>query len=214
MESRFAASLSSFRPLVNNKNNQKGIIIKLKKYQLQYETRILRLITECELQSQQKQSNYKESEELGKHLGKLINRWKRLTSIIVECVLELNHESAIEEEEYSKISEKQRKLDQLISSNEEEIVKMNSLSSLLQHFIANNGRTDSSPEAERRNGSSSSSQAVAVIQPQQEMFLASPSSSYINSLRKQIQLQKEQKSTAFSNGHAVSNKIMTSTYPH
>jgi putative methionine-R-sulfoxide reductase with GAF domain len=129
--SRFANSLSQFRIA----NNNQATIVKLKKYQLNYETRILKLIDQCESEVQVRQSNYKECEELAKNLGKLSNRWKRLTSLVMESLLELDHETQIEIDEFKKLKKKQKKLDKIIQQNEEEVQNMANLSALLSHFI-------------------------------------------------------------------------------
>lgn len=133
--SRFANSLSQFH--INNKNQ--ATIVRLKRYQLQYEERILRLISECEKEATLRQSNYKESEELARMLGKLSNRWKRLTSLVVESLIELDSETSAELDELSSLKKKQQKLDKIILQNEEELKNMTSLSTLISHFIQKAG---------------------------------------------------------------------------
>lgn len=128
---RFANSLANFKVTNSNQN----AIAKLKRYQLNYEMRILKLIDQCEKESQLKLSNFKECEELAKNLGRLSNRWKRLTSLVIESLLELDHEAAAEKEELTQFEAKQKKLNKLIQKNEEELNNMSNLSALLSHFI-------------------------------------------------------------------------------
>lgn len=96
----------------------------------------MKLIQDCDRQSQLRHSNYKELEELSKHLSKLSSRWKRLTSLIVESLLELDHETAIAQEEFNRVAKKENNLQRLIDKNQEEIGHMSDLIALLQHVGA------------------------------------------------------------------------------
>ncbi len=132
LQSRFSKPLSQFQ--VTNTNQ--STIIKLKKYQIAYEQRVSKLIQDCDQQSQIRNSNYKELEELSKHLSKLSNRWKRMNSLIVESLLELDLETVIAQDEFNKIDKKENNLQKLIEKNQEEVASMSNLITLLRQVCA------------------------------------------------------------------------------
>eukprot|EP01040_Poterioochromonas_malhamensis_P010146 gene10146-11031_t len=132
LQSRFSKPLSQFQ--VTNTNQ--STIIKLKKLQISYEQRISKLIQDCDQQSQIRSSNYKELEELSKHLAKLSNRWKRMNSLIVESLLELDLETVIAQDEFNKIDKKENNLQKLIEKNQEEVSSMSNLITLLRQVCA------------------------------------------------------------------------------
>lgn len=132
LQSRFSKPLSQFQ--VTNTNQ--STIIKLKKYQIAYEQRVSKLIQDCDQQSQIRNSNYKELEELSKHLSKLSNRWKRMNSLIVESLLELDLETIIAQDEFNKIDKKENNLQKLIEKNQEEVASMSNLITLLRQVCA------------------------------------------------------------------------------
>lgn len=132
LQSRFSKPLSQFQ--VTNTNQ--STIIKLKKYQISYEQRVSKLIQDCDQQSQIRSSNYRELEELSKYLAKLSNRWKRMNSLIVESLLELDLETVIAQDEFNKIDKKENNLQKLIEKNQEEVASMSNLITLLRQVCA------------------------------------------------------------------------------
>jgi hypothetical protein len=110
-------------------------ISNLKKYQVFYENKIQKLISQCDQAYALRQVNYKDCEELSKRLGKMISRWKRLTALIIEALLELANEIQLEEKEYNFHAKKHQKLSTIVQKDEEELNNMDNLIALLSHFI-------------------------------------------------------------------------------
>lgn len=119
--------------------SQNSAIINLRKYQQQYEDRMMKMIKSVDEQSQLKQADYKECEELSREIGRMNIRWKRLTSLIIESIVEL--ETALQFEQYKNslvVQQVAYSQDQLAKSEkdeEEEIKNMDNLIALMKHFI-------------------------------------------------------------------------------
>lgn len=120
--------------------SQTSTIVNLRKYQLHYEERMMKVIKKLDDQTQLKQADYKECEELARSVGRMNIRWKRLTSLIIESLVELDNATQYEDYRNSLLQQQiqyiQDQEARQAKDDAEEIKNMENLSALLKHFIA------------------------------------------------------------------------------
>jgi hypothetical protein len=125
---------------MNASVSQSNTIVNLRKYQLHYEERMMKIIKKLDDQTQLKQADYKECEELARSVGRMNIRWKRLTSLIIESLVELDNATQYEDYRNSLLQQQiqyiQDQEARQAKDDLEEIKNMENLSALLKHFIA------------------------------------------------------------------------------
>lgn len=136
-----------------------GTITELRRIQAHYEGKIFALVDALDQYSLNRGSDYKESEQLARHAAKMCSRWKRLTSLTVEALVELDNEITTEQSETALLEESVREYRQELSGNidstavasssssssssaaapankhTEEIAKLQHVLGLVQHFV-------------------------------------------------------------------------------
>ncbi len=137
----------------SNNNMNTHTIVDLRKIQASYETKIFNLVDQLDQYSLNRGSDYKECESMARQAAKMCARWKRLTSLTVEALVELDHEIVNEEQEKYKLDTQIAQLqsppnhanpsttnnsNNISSSNAnlEEIHKLQQVLGLVQHFVA------------------------------------------------------------------------------
>eukprot|EP01033_Poteriospumella_lacustris_P015537 gene15537-11118_t len=101
----------------NNGGSSGGTITELRKIQAQYEGKIFALVDALDQYSLNRGSDYKESEQLARHAAKMCSRWKRLTSLTVEALVELDNEITTEQSETALLEESVREYRQELGGN-------------------------------------------------------------------------------------------------
>lgn len=115
------------------------MIAELRKFQNYCEEQIQAIMTRLDEESKQRLSDYKEAEELTRRAAQLNNRWKRLTSLTVEGLVELDREILHEETESAHMKHSLAEDAPQLQELEDEIKSMENLANFLQYFLASGG---------------------------------------------------------------------------
>lgn len=111
-------------------------VVNLKQYQHAVEERLTLWIDEMQERSNQRQSDYRECDMLIQHSCRLMNRYKRLTCLTIEALLELDHEIDDEEKKHVAYTDQVKDIyENQIPGIQQEMNSMRNLMALLQHFI-------------------------------------------------------------------------------
>ncbi len=111
-------------------------VVNLKQYQHAVEERLTLWIDELQERSNQRQSDYRECDMLIQHSCRLMNRYKRLTCLTIEALLELDHEIDDEEKKHIAYTDQVKQIyEKQIPGIQQEMNSMRNLMALLQHFI-------------------------------------------------------------------------------
>lgn len=115
---------------------QASTINELKRRQIAAERQMMRLVEQLDTHAGMKQPDYKECEELSRQSGRLCSRWKRLTSLSVEALVELDNEITMEQTEQSLLDQGRKEYEAMAQNDEEEIKQLQNLVSMMQHFVS------------------------------------------------------------------------------
>lgn len=115
---------------------QASTIGELKRRQIAAERQMMQLVDQLDTHAGMKQPDYKECEELSRQSGRLCSRWKRLTSLSVEALVELDSEITLEQTEQSLLDQGRREYEAMAQKDEEEIKQLHNLVLMLQHFVS------------------------------------------------------------------------------
>jgi hypothetical protein len=111
-------------------------VVNLKQYQHIVEERLTLWIDEMQQRSNLRQADYRECDMLIQHSCRLMNRYKRLTCLTIEALLELDHEINDEEKKHVAYSDHVKHIyNKQIPALQQDMNSMRSLMTLLQHFI-------------------------------------------------------------------------------
>lgn len=118
-----------------NSQRQGNSVALLRRYQFYYEARLQEIINQLEQQMKLRQAEYKECEELSRQTGRLCCRWRRLTSLVVEALIELDTEINNEENDLAILSDSIRETQQNIHDLQEERTAIANFNDALEQFI-------------------------------------------------------------------------------
>jgi hypothetical protein len=108
----------------------------LKHFQHAIEERLSQWINELQDRADERQSDFRECELLIQHSLRLSNRYKRLSCLTIEAMLELEREITDEERRHRAYEEQMETIrDVQIPAIQRDTQNMRKLGSLLEHFI-------------------------------------------------------------------------------
>jgi hypothetical protein len=143
-------SHNSFAATNTHTNNH--TIVELRKIQSIYETKIFKIVDHLDAHASGRSSDYKECENISRHAAKICARWKRLTSLTVEALVELDHEIMKEEQEKYQLDAQMTELSQSTShsSQPNDIEKLQQVLRLVQHFVERTEQHSSQLQRQQR----------------------------------------------------------------
>lgn len=180
---------------------QGSTISELRRIQSQYETKIFGVIDQLDSYAIARGPEYKECEQIAKHAAKMCSRWKRLTSLTVEALVELDHEITTEQTEQSLLEESRQEYEAQLVKEEEECSKLQNLVGLIQHFVT---------KAENQRGKTSQQNLQQQLQVQRTPFnqSMSQSGSFVGDVAQAVGSPEPTSLSAFSQGFLESNGMM------
>jgi hypothetical protein len=108
----------------------------LRNFQAGCEDRIRKIIEALDEEARQRSANFRECEELAKEAGKMCNRWRRMTALTVEGLIELDREIVYEEVKEAEVRAVIEAETGSIYQLENEVQQMENLCNILTHFIS------------------------------------------------------------------------------
>lgn len=112
------------------------MVADLRKSQIASDERIQDVIVRLDEAAKLRNSDYKECEGLSKHAGKMSNRWRRLTALTVEGLVELDREILHEETECAHLKHSIEESSSQMQDLEQEVKSMENLVGLMRYFIS------------------------------------------------------------------------------
>lgn len=129
-------SIKSFNQSSSSLNAHQNTISDLKQFQIFCDERLDIIRQKLDNEYQLKLPDYKECLELIKQTERVANRWKRMTSLTVESMIELDNELSKENFLISQMKTEIQDNDIEIHNLKEEINNMENLYNLLKHFTS------------------------------------------------------------------------------
>jgi dynactin complex subunit len=114
---------------------QKNSISDIRKFQINADEKLQEIILALDEQATLKQPEYKECEELSLYAAKLSSRWKRLTSLTMEALIELENEVTREETEQFLLDQGRHDYEKLIEQEEQEVQQLEQVAKYVEQYI-------------------------------------------------------------------------------